>query len=212
MWVWPAACVWVSMRITTYVCAYAYAYMRVWVYVLQCNTVGGILACASYARVSSRARCTEKAKVLGGMGSHASIFLNSQDPPEYSTPICSSIQTDVCGGIARKTHRTIIYWEYNIGWKSNELLLEGCLEYACSFRRMKEKYCVYMIYTSVYFLHSQDACSGSEAPLIPRESRYTVRAIFPFIFSSPPATSSSFQEWNINWAWLHLSELLYVSC
>lgn len=64
MQVWPAVCVCVSKRITTNV--YAYAYMRACVCVWQCDTVGGILTCASYALVSSRARCTEKAKVLGG--------------------------------------------------------------------------------------------------------------------------------------------------
>lgn len=45
---------------------------------LEYHKVGGKVTCASDALVSTRARCTEKAKVLGGKGSHASIFLNSQ--------------------------------------------------------------------------------------------------------------------------------------
>lgn len=179
--------------------------------VLQCNTVGGIVVCASYALVSSRARCTEKAKVLGGWEVTQAFFSIAKTLLSILPPIWSSVQTDVWARIARKMHHTIIYWEYNIGWESNEMLPEGCLGCAGILRHMKEKYCVYTLCT-VYFLHSQDVCSGSEAPLLMRELRHTVRAIFHLFFHLLSATSSSFQERNINWAWLHLSELLCVSC
>lgn len=70
MWVWPAACVCVSMHVAMYV--YVYAYISVCM--LQCYTLGGIVACASYALLSSRARCTEKAKVLGGWEVTQALF------------------------------------------------------------------------------------------------------------------------------------------
>lgn len=156
-----------------------------------------------------------ESKSVRGMGSHASIFLNSRDPLEYSCPpICSPIQADVWAGIARKTHHTIIYWECNIGGKSNELLPEGCLWNSGSLRHMKEKYCVFTLYTSVYsfppFSRCLLWCRGSS--LTERNGDVQLRQFFHLFFHLLSATSSSFQERNINWAWLHLSELLYVSC
>lgn len=146
MWIWPAAYVCVSMRVTANCMC---MHMLIWECVCHRRWYGRMCRlCTSVLQ----GKMYWESKSVEGMGSHASIFLNSQDPPEYSPlPICSSIQTDVWAGIARKKHHTIIYWEYNIGWKSNELLPEGCLGYAGSLWHMKEN-TVYMCYTIMFIL------------------------------------------------------------
>lgn len=152
-----------------------------------------------------------ESKSVRGMGSHASIFLNSQDPLEY--PPRPSVHPYKQMSALELQERSITpsyilriqYW-LEIKWVVAWGLFGKCRQFE------RKILCVCILYTSVYFFHSQDVLSGSEAPLLLRESRYTVRAISHLFVHLLPATSSSFQERNINWAWLHLSKLLYVSC
>lgn len=161
---WPCATSYhVSLACGLCMCVHAYNHVCVYgmrVCVCVCVTV-------LHRRLDSRMRqlCTcdpqgkmywESKSVGVGGGSHASIFLNSRDPLEYSPPICSSIQTDVWAGIVRKKRITPSYLEYNIGWKSNSLP-EGCLGYAGSLRHMKEKYCVHYVRLFISFIFRSPA-------------------------------------------------------
>lgn len=196
LWIWPAAYVCVSMRITAY-CMCMHMFMRVcachcrW-YSRMCQLCTSVLQGKMY-RESKSVRGME---VTQAFFSIAKTLLSISRPSVQPYKQMSGLE------LQKKKHHTIIYWEYNIGWRSNELLPEGCLGYASSLWHMKEKY-MYMRYTLLHYLFcfvyfSQDACSGSEAPLLLRELRYTVRAIFHLFFHLLSATSSSFKEWNIN--------------
>ena len=105
-----------------------------------------------------------ESKSVRGKGSHASIFLNSQDPLEYSSPICSSIQTDVWAGMAYKSIKPsyILRIQY---------LLEN--QMSCRLRAVwdmlavwgmwiKSYINIYKLYTSVYLFISQDTMQELE--------------------------------------------------
>ena len=172
MRVWPAACICVSMRVATYVCAYTvWKYVClcvcVCVHVLQCNTVGGIVACVSYVLLSSRARCTEKARVLGGWEVTQAFFsiartLLSIPPPSSVRPYKQMSQLEL-----QERRITPSYIE-------NAILVGN--QMSCCLRAVWDMLAVWSIWkkNTVYlcsillfilFLHSQGACSGAEAPL-----------------------------------------------
>lgn len=72
------------------------------------------------------------------MGNHASIFLNSQEPLEYS-PSCAHLYKQMSEPELQQRMITPSYIEkHNMIWKSNGLQPEGCLRYFHSLRLMKK--------------------------------------------------------------------------
>lgn len=173
--------------------------------------VGGIATCASYALVSSRARCTEKGKVLGGWEvtqaffSIAKTLLSILPPSVHPYKQMSELEL-------QERHITPSYIE-------NTILVGN--QMSCCLRAVWDILAVWGIWQEnivyIHYILLFISFILKMPALVQKLQSYCgnwdrVRAIFHLFFHLLLATSSSFQEKNINWAWLHLSELLYVCC
>lgn len=96
-----------------------------------------------------------KKKCIRGMGSHASIFLNSQEPLEYS-PSCAHPYKQMSGLELQQRMITPSYIEkHSMIWKSNGLQPEGCLRYFGNLGLMKKQNkqkneCISVIYLCLF--------------------------------------------------------------